>query len=123
MTYYTTKHAITISFELDALPNYSDTFLAQLWHVAQANPAPITDHAAGEIAENIGREIIRRWLKSAEPALWNHQGRHATSCILSDNGHWPGPAHDRWIFGKPEETRAQVEQRAGEMFAAHAQPS
>lgn len=115
---YTTKHAITIRFDTDALTSYTDSFLAQLWHVAQANPAPITDRDAGEIAENIGREIIRRWLERAPVALWNHQGRHAYSCVLSDNGHWPGPTHDRWIYGKPEETAEQVGARAAAEFAA-----
>jgi hypothetical protein len=114
---YTTKHAITIEFDTASLSSYTDEFLAQLWHVGQANPAPITDRYAGEIAENIGREIIRRWLERAQPALWHHQGRHAAGCILTDHGHYPGPDHDRWVYGKPEDTRAQVEQRAGEQFA------
>jgi hypothetical protein len=35
------------------------------------------DRAAGEIAELIGRKIIRRFLKEVEPSLWSHQGRHA----------------------------------------------
>lgn len=119
---YTTKHAITIAFDTDAMPSYTDEFLAQLWHVGQANPAPITDQDAGTIAEAIGREIIRRWLERTPAALWNHQGGHAYSCILADHGHWPGPAHDAWVYGKPEDTRAQVEQRAGERFEQRCPP-
>jgi hypothetical protein len=46
-----------------------------LWHVAQASPAPQADHAADELAERIGREIIRRWLKAAEPELYHDHGR------------------------------------------------
>lgn len=69
--------AITIKFDLEALPAYTDTFVAQLWHVAQANPAPITDMAAGDTAERIGREIIRRWLTNVPAEVWAHQGRHA----------------------------------------------
>lgn len=72
--------SITITFNLDSLQSDTDEFLAQLWHVAQANPAPIFDRAAGEIAERIGREIIRRWLERQPAALWSHQGRHHYVC-------------------------------------------
>lgn len=79
-----TKTAITVEFDLDSLESYTDAFVAQLWHVAQANPAPISDIAAGDIAERIGREIIKRWLVRTPPDLWNHQGRHYYSCRLTD---------------------------------------
>lgn len=70
----------TITFEIDteALAHYTDAYLAQLWHIAQANPAD--DFAArepGQLAEEIGREIIRRWLAATPPDLWRVQGRHA----------------------------------------------
>ena len=71
------KHTITFDIDTGALRQYSDEHLASLWHVAQANPADIADRAAGEEAEAIGREIIRRWLCTTPPALWHHQGRHA----------------------------------------------
>jgi hypothetical protein len=45
------------------------------WHLAQANPAPHGNWAAGELVERIGREIIRRWLKATPPELWRHQAR------------------------------------------------
>lgn len=70
-----TKHQITIEIDEASLRGYSDEWLATVWHVAQANPAPHGDHAAGELAEYIGREIIRRWLGGVEPELWRHQGR------------------------------------------------
>ena len=79
-----TKTAITIEFDLGAMEGYTDAFVAQLWHVAQANPAPISDIAAGDIAEHIGREIIKRWLARTPPDLWSHQGRHYYSCRLTD---------------------------------------
>ena len=69
------KTQITIEFDADALTSFTDERLALLWHVAQASPAPHGDHAAGELAERIGREIIRRWLREVPPALWHHQGR------------------------------------------------
>lgn len=80
------KSTITIEFDLDALDGYTDAFLAQLWHVAQANPAPITEAAAGDIAERIGREIIKRWLASMPAELWRHQGRHHYACRLDNGG-------------------------------------
>lgn len=67
--------AITLTFDPDQLHNCSDERLATLWHVAQANPAPHGDHQPGDIAEKVGREIIRRWLGSTAPALWHHTGR------------------------------------------------
>lgn len=69
--------ATTITIEIDEarITSYSDSYLATVWHVAQVNPAPHGDHAAGELVERIGREIIRRWLKSAPVELWHHQGR------------------------------------------------
>lgn len=76
------KHAITIEIDSDQLPNVTDCHLAELWHVAQANPAPMEDRPAGDVVEKIGREIIRRFLKQTVPSLWNHQGRHADWCEL-----------------------------------------
>jgi hypothetical protein len=66
---------ITIEIDDAKLRSYSDEFLAASWHAAQWNPAPHGDHAAGEFAEHIGREIIRRWLRSVPPDLWHRQGR------------------------------------------------
>ncbi len=71
-----TERAITIEFDDDELTRYTDTHLAMLWHVAQANPVDIDDPHAGRLAETIGREIIRRWLKGVEPELYSHQGEH-----------------------------------------------
>lgn len=81
------KHAITITIDTDDLTGFTDRHLATLWHVAQANPAEISDPHAGKIAEAIGREIIRRFLSSAGPELYSHQGHHATwhkLCVLND---------------------------------------
>lgn len=68
----------TISFEVDSnqLPHINDQYLTQLWHIAQANPAPTGDVQASDFAEQVGREIIKRWLAQTPPALWTHQGRH-----------------------------------------------
>lgn len=71
------KLEITIPVDTDTLSHIRDEYLAALWHVAQANPAPIQDHAASRVAEAIGREIIRRFLATTPPLLWEHQGSHA----------------------------------------------
>jgi hypothetical protein len=69
------KIQITIEVDDARLGSCEDAHLAMCWHLAQANPAPHGDRAAGELVERIGREIIRRWLQAAPPALWRHQGR------------------------------------------------
>lgn len=73
--------ATTITFAVDGsdLGRFNDGHLAQLWHIAQANPAPYGDRTACMLAEEIGREIIRRWLGSVPPELWRHQGAHCVS--------------------------------------------
>lgn len=76
----------TIQFEIDSseLPIVSDEYLAELWYIAQANPAPTEDKTAGAIAECVGREIIARWIRSTEIPLWSHQGKHAWMTIFSN---------------------------------------
>lgn len=70
--------AITITFELDVdtLSSKTDAYLAQLWHIAQANPAPFGDALACDFAEAVGREIVARWMASMPIEKWTHQGRH-----------------------------------------------
>lgn len=71
------KHVVSIEIDTALLPKYSDAHLAALWHVAQANPAdPFGDKEAGELAERIGWEIIRRWLKGVNPEMHHHQAGH-----------------------------------------------
>lgn len=104
------KHTITIEIDEDRLHNLTDTALAQCWHVAQANPADdATDRDAGDLVENIGREIIRRWLGQAGPELWNHQGRSYYWAALQKHGSWPGPKYDTWVYepGKAEREAAR----------------
>ena len=75
---------ITFTVNADDLRGYTDEYIAQLWHIAQANPAPFGDRAACDLAEKVGREIIRRWLADTPSALWNHQGRHVERIGLRD---------------------------------------
>lgn len=79
------QHQITITLDTDALTSYTDQHLATLWHVAQANPVDgFKSSEPGELAEKIGREIIRRFLLSTPAELWAHQGRHFTSGQLME---------------------------------------
>lgn len=71
------KYIISITVDADALEGYTDQHLASLWHVAQANPVDgFENPEPGQLAEKIGREIIRRFLVSTGPELWAHQGHH-----------------------------------------------
>lgn len=78
----------TITFEVDSdrLGSYTDEYLAQLWHIGQANPAPFGDAAACSFAERVGREVIRRWLASVAPELWSHQASHVKAKLSMDRG-------------------------------------
>lgn len=70
------KTTITFEIDTDDLTSFTDQHLADLWHIAQANPAPYGNRDACRVAEYIGREIIRRWLSNTAPNLWSHQGTH-----------------------------------------------
>lgn len=69
------KVAVTVEFDLDQLQWYADEFLAQLWHVCQANPAEHGDRGACEAVEAVKLEIVHRWLRVVPVELHNHQGR------------------------------------------------
>lgn len=88
---------VNIAFEVDTnnLPRLDDQYLAAMWHLAQVNEAPFGDRVACDFVEQVGREIIRRFLVATPPALWNHQGRHhveASQLIATQPGHTPGGA-------------------------------
>lgn len=70
------------------LATYTDTHVAFLWHVSQHNPAPSGDEQAGQAAESVAREIIRRWLRTVTPELWRHQGKSHYWDILRNHGKW-----------------------------------
>lgn len=73
------KRKVVIEFDLDCLANYTEVFLAQLWHVCQANPAPFGDREACDAAEAVKSEIVRRWLKDAPVELFSHQASHVAT--------------------------------------------
>ena len=82
------KTEITINIDTNALNSLPDDYLACMWAIAQANPAPIDNRDAGEVAEAVGREIIRRFLKQVDFPLWHHQGKHAFWTALIPLGKW-----------------------------------
>jgi hypothetical protein len=82
------KTEITINIDTDALDGYTDDYIVCLWATAQANPAPIENRDAGDVAEAVGREIIRRFVKRVGLPLWNHQGHHSYWMALRELGTW-----------------------------------
>ncbi len=76
---------VKVTFHIDTaqLASFTDQYIAVLWYVTQGNPAPIDDRDAGQIAERVGREIIRRWIRQVGPPLWEHQGAHASMCCTA----------------------------------------
>lgn len=99
------KTAITIEIDTEQLGQWTDTHLAALWHVAQANPAPLEDPDAGALAEDIGREIIKRWLRATGAEIWHHQGRHHYWANLVRFAEWDQAAR-RWVPRAAEKSGA-----------------
>jgi len=52
--------AITFTVGREGLPHFTDAYIAQLWHIAQANPAPFGDRDACNFATTDGRAIVTR---------------------------------------------------------------
>ena len=71
------KATVTFHIDTDQLASFTDEYIAVLWYVTQGNPAPIDDLDAGQIAEYVAREIVRRWVRQVGPPLLEHQGAHA----------------------------------------------
>ena len=80
------KTSVTFDIDTDALDGYTDDHLASLWHVAQANPAPISNKDASQLAGAIGFEIVKRWLKDVPAPLYHHQQSHHYWSLLQVHG-------------------------------------
>jgi len=85
------KTTITIEVDIDGLANIDDALLAAYWTAAQASPAPYTDRHAGELADSLGHEIIRRWLASAPALMYEHRLEMHYWSVLQQHGTWTGP--------------------------------
>lgn len=70
------KTKITLEVGEHGLSSCCDSYLAALWHAAQWNHAPPDDPEACRLVEQVGREIILRWLAKTPPELWMRQGNH-----------------------------------------------
>lgn len=94
------KTSITVEIDTDGLQSVTDAYLVQLWHLAQANPAPSEDMDADELVADVGTEIIRRWLKRTGPELYSRRpGSHYWKALLGlgakfIDGRWQIPAGD-----------------------------
>lgn len=82
------KCTITIEIDTQGLDSYTDEYLAELWHIAQANPKPFGNKEACELVREIGTEIIRRWLVSMPVPLHHHQAGDHYKVTLRDHGKW-----------------------------------
>lgn len=80
-------HNITFQIDTDAscLGNFTDEWLASLWHIGQANPAPFGDRDAGLLVKAVGDEIVRRWLARNPATLYNHQASDHDHKALADS--------------------------------------
>lgn len=66
---------ITIKIDTEGIRGYTDQYVATLWHIAQANPEDGYESPwPGKLVEEIGSEIIRRFVTRTEPELYHHKG-------------------------------------------------
>ena len=79
-------HKITFEIDTDAsrLASFTDTYLASLWHIGQANPAPFGDMDAGLLVKAVGDEIVRRWLAASPAPIYEHQAGDHDNKLLAD---------------------------------------
>ncbi|MGY0197691.1 hypothetical protein ACWA7J_21715 [Leptothrix sp. BB-4] len=87
---------VTFDINPETLGSVTDSHLAGLWHVSQANPAPHGDRQAGELAMLISVEIVRRWLSTTGPELFAHQAADHYWQTLVRHGAWTGPC-GTWV--------------------------
>ncbi|MFM2059033.1 MAG: hypothetical protein RLY71_3418 [Pseudomonadota bacterium] len=85
------KTAITFTVDTDTLRGVTDSHLHALWHIAQANPAPMHDRDACALVGDLSAEIVRRWLLGAPVELYQHQATHHHWHTLVQHGNWRGP--------------------------------
>lgn len=101
------KISLSINIDTRDLSKADDSYLAQLWHVAQANQAPTSDHDAVQLVRELSDEIIRRWLISQRPELHQHQGHDYYWSILQEHGRWTGTP-PQWTPNGPEDADDQI---------------
>lgn len=101
------KNEITVTIDDAMLTGYSDKFLATAWNAVQNSHAEFGDSLMCDLAEHIGREIIRRWLRHIEPELWSVQGRHHSQKWLSEFAKYePGEGYKPHVMNDDGNSRA-----------------
>jgi hypothetical protein len=102
------KHELTMTIDDAGLRGYTDKYLATAWSAVQHSHAEFGDALMCDLAEHIGREIIRRWLGATEPELWAVQGRHHPQKWLMELATYqPGEGYDpHGGINNPDNTRA-----------------
>ncbi|MGI5286593.1 hypothetical protein ACQEVF_25095 [Nonomuraea polychroma] len=98
---------ISIRISNSELSGHTDAYLAMLWHAIQAAPADFEHSEVGRVAEHIGREIIRRWLREVKPEMWSQQGSHVPHHNLCRFAKWNGR---EWVM-KDEAFQAELARR------------
>lgn len=80
-------HNVIFEIDTDAscLGNFTNEWLASLWHIGQANPAPFGDRDAGLLVKAVGDEIVRRWLAAVPATRYNHQASDHDHKVLADS--------------------------------------
>ncbi|MDP1532412.1 MAG: hypothetical protein Q8N44_18515 [Rubrivivax sp.] len=107
------KTTITIEVDSDRLSHVEDSYLAALWHAAQANGAPSNDVDAADLADSIGVEIIRRWLGAAPAMLYERRISTHYLHILQQHGCWTGPGRTWQPTSAGNEPKAAEAVRSG----------
>ena len=105
------KATITINVDTDGLRNIEDSYLAALWHAAQAAPADLADRQACELVDDIGKEIVRRWLGQAPALLYERSTSMHYWHTLQQHGAWTGPGQT-WQPRAVDAPAAALEGRA-----------
>ena len=78
--------SITPDANVDDVDGYSDTYLAAVWHAAQAAPGKYGDQVAARVVQKVGFAIIRRWLAGVAPEIYRHQPDEYTHAVRSALG-------------------------------------
>jgi hypothetical protein len=87
--------ALTIDVDVTNLRGYTDTYLATIWHTAQAARAPYGDDLAADVVRQVTIEIVRRWLGAVGPELHHHLADAPATAARSALGTYrPGGTDD-----------------------------
>ena len=72
------KATISIEIDTNSLKSVEDSYLEQLWYVANIS-ARAGNTLGIKVSEDVIAEIVRRWLTSQPPSAWAHIGFNRTA--------------------------------------------